>query len=104
MAKEYKEKRKALLKRAFLGSIKVYDAAITLPLVLKINPKKKRYQACSKRCLVWVKWDNKINGEEIHQRFGNMYRHHNATASAYWMIEGMTGTFTVIAWAYPKEL
>lgn len=88
-----KKSHKDLLREAFLGKIKFYDASIVLPPLLEVNPLKRRYQLQSKRCLVWFTWADAKNGTIPDLKFATRFK-------MGFVIEGVTGNTKVISWAY----
>lgn len=79
--------------------LKIIKTSKRLPKLLPINPKKRRYQIASKRCIVWWKWQNSINSSTMNPttpRFATLY-------VMGWQIEGISGSTEVLAWAYIPE-
>lgn len=82
--------------------MKIHKTSKRLPKLLPINPKKKRYQSASKKCIVWWKWANDNNNKPspinpIEPRIGRLYKNN------VWSIEGIQGSIIVTHWMYiPK--
>lgn len=76
--------------------INIYNAEEKLPKLLPIDPKKKRYQIQSKRCLVWFKLKDP-DRIDLEPRFAVMFNNN------YWVIEGIQGRSEILKWMYvPK--
>lgn len=97
MAINFKQKKKDLLRQAFLGSIKFYDASKRMPKLLPVDHSERRYQEMSRPCLVYWKWNNQKNGTKPNLSFATLFK-------TGWVVSGATGSLDVISWAYiPKD-